>query len=54
MLFNSTEILTYKEIADTTDIPTQELKRSLQGLACVKVGYRGVSLCEGNTPRSAT
>ncbi|MEW5303513.1 MAG: hypothetical protein WDW36_006197 [Sanguina aurantia] len=36
MLFNSTETLTYKDIADTTDIPAQELKRSLQGLACVK------------------
>lgn len=36
MLFNSTESLSYKDICDATEIPAQELKRSLQSLACVK------------------
>lgn len=52
MLFNSTETLTYKDIADTTDIPAQELKRSLQGLACVKVGAQGVPVSEVHSLRS--
>eukprot|EP00195_Chlamydomonas_chlamydogama_P006506 CAMPEP_0202902692 /NCGR_PEP_ID=MMETSP1392-20130828/17001_1 /ASSEMBLY_ACC=CAM_ASM_000868 /TAXON_ID=225041 /ORGANISM="Chlamydomonas chlamydogama, Strain SAG 11-48b" /LENGTH=715 /DNA_ID=CAMNT_0049589497 /DNA_START=313 /DNA_END=2460 /DNA_ORIENTATION=+ len=36
LLFNSTDRLTYKEIAEATEIPAHDLKRSLQSLACVK------------------
>ena len=36
LLFNDTDKLTFREIADATGIPPAELKRSLQSLACVK------------------
>ncbi len=36
MLFNDADTLTYREIADATGIPPQDLKRCLQSLACVK------------------
>mmetsp|Transcript_27729 Transcript_27729/g.70664 ORF Transcript_27729/g.70664 Transcript_27729/m.70664 type:complete len:735 (-) Transcript_27729:440-2644(-) len=36
LLFNDRDRLSYKEIADATEIPAQELKRALQSLACVK------------------
>ncbi|GAB2280293.1 hypothetical protein Dimus_014935 [Dionaea muscipula] len=36
MLFNYADQLTYKEIEQTTEIPTVDLKRCLQSLACVK------------------
>ncbi|GLJ44920.1 hypothetical protein SUGI_0945710 [Cryptomeria japonica] len=36
MLFNSADYLSYKEIEQATDIPTADLKRCLQSLACVK------------------
>ncbi|CAM8878442.1 hypothetical protein QQ045_018940 [Rhodiola kirilowii] len=36
MLFNSADRLTYKEIEQATEIPTPDLKRCLQSLACVK------------------
>lgn len=36
MLFNNADRLSYKEIEQATEIPTSDLKRSLQSLACVK------------------
>lgn len=36
LLFNGADRLPYKDIAQQTDIPAAELKRSLQSLACVK------------------
>lgn len=36
MLFNDRERLSYKDIADASEIPGPELKRALQSLACVK------------------
>jgi cullin 3 len=36
LLFNDAEQLSYREIAEATEIPAQELKRSLQSLACAK------------------
>lgn len=36
LLFNEADRLTYKEIAEATEIPAPELKRSLQSLALVK------------------
>ncbi|MCO5563664.1 hypothetical protein L7F22_017311 [Adiantum nelumboides] len=36
LLFNSVDRMTYKEIEQTTDIPSLDLKRCLQSLACVK------------------
>ncbi|CAN6484622.1 unnamed protein product [Victoria cruziana] len=36
MLFNSADRLTYREIEQSTEIPTSDLKRCLQSLACVK------------------
>eukprot|EP00249_Psilotum_nudum_P003831 c17326_g1_i1 orf=2-220(+) len=35
-LFNSADQLTYREIEQGTGIPSMDLKRSLQSLACVK------------------
>lgn len=37
MLFNSTDSLSYTEIQAATSIPSADLKRSLQSLACAKV-----------------
>ncbi|XP_039113870.1 cullin-3B-like [Dioscorea cayenensis subsp. rotundata] len=36
MLFNSSDCLNYKEIEEATEIPSADLKRCLQSLACVK------------------
>lgn len=36
MLFNNADILNYREIEQDTGIPTSDLKRCLQSLACVK------------------
>lgn len=36
MLFNNADRLSYKEIEQATEIPSPELKRCLQSLACVK------------------
>eukprot|EP00958_Prasinococcus_capsulatus_P021842 scaffold3020_cov342-Prasinococcus_capsulatus_cf.AAC.9 len=36
LLFNESDSLSYKDIQGATDIPTSDLKRSLQSLACVK------------------
>ncbi|KAG9147355.1 hypothetical protein Leryth_021426 [Lithospermum erythrorhizon] len=36
MLFNNSEGLSYKEIEQATEIPSSDLKRCLQSLACVK------------------
>uniref|UniRef100_A0A0D6QYY6 Cullin family profile domain-containing protein n=1 Tax=Araucaria cunninghamii TaxID=56994 RepID=A0A0D6QYY6_ARACU len=36
MLFNSADSLSYKEIEQATEIPTADLKRCLQSLACAK------------------
>jgi cullin 3 len=36
MLFNTGDRFTYKEIEQVTEIPTLDLKRNLQSLACVK------------------
>eukprot|EP00246_Nothoceros_aenigmaticus_P013947 TRINITY_DN5071_c0_g1_i1.p1 TRINITY_DN5071_c0_g1~~TRINITY_DN5071_c0_g1_i1.p1 ORF type:complete len:736 (-),score=193.26 TRINITY_DN5071_c0_g1_i1:582-2789(-) len=36
LLFNIHERLTYRELEQATDIPSQDLKRNLQSLACVK------------------
>lgn len=36
MLFNNTENLSYREIEQATEIPSSDLKRCLQSLACVK------------------
>ncbi|KAJ7537211.1 hypothetical protein O6H91_12G102700 [Diphasiastrum complanatum] len=36
MLFNQTDSLSYKDIEQATDIPSLDLKRNLQSLACVK------------------
>lgn len=36
MLFNSSDMLTYKEIEQATEIPSSDLKRCLQSLACAK------------------
>ncbi|KAF5838342.1 Cullin [Dunaliella salina] len=36
LLFNSADRLSYNEIAASTQIPTNDLKRALQSLACVK------------------
>ncbi|KAF6160010.1 hypothetical protein GIB67_033094 [Kingdonia uniflora] len=36
MLFNNADRLSYKEIEQATEIPSSELKRCLQSLACVK------------------
>lgn len=37
MLFNEADSLSYLDIAEATQIPPADLKRSLQSLACVKV-----------------
>jgi hypothetical protein len=37
MLFQQTDTLTYKEIAEQTGIPPGELKRALQSMSLVKV-----------------
>ncbi len=42
MLFQDVDEISYKDIATTTGIEAGELKRTLQSLACGKVG-----LCEG-------
>nr|QFS19078.1 cullin-3A [Apopellia endiviifolia (species B)] len=36
LLFNMSDKLNYREIEQATDIPSQDLKRNLQSLACVK------------------
>ncbi|KAK9064550.1 hypothetical protein SSX86_015932 [Deinandra increscens subsp. villosa] len=36
MLFNETDRLTYKELEQATEIPSLDLKRCLQSMACVK------------------
>ncbi|KAG6556425.1 hypothetical protein Mapa_002368 [Marchantia paleacea] len=36
LLFNMADKLNYREIEQATDIPSQDLKRNLQSLACVK------------------
>jgi cullin 3 len=36
MLFNDADSLTYREIAESTGIPSGDLKRCLQSLACVR------------------
>ncbi|KAF5764221.1 putative cullin protein, neddylation [Helianthus annuus] len=36
MLFNNNDQLTYKELEQATEIPTLDLKRCLQSMACVK------------------
>eukprot|EP00798_Chlamydomonas_sp_ICE-L_P002800 gene2800-12674_t len=36
LLFNEVEKLSYREIHNATEIPPADLKRALQGLACVK------------------
>lgn len=36
MLFNNSDRLSYKEIKQATEIPTSDLKRCLQSMACVK------------------
>ncbi|KAL0421101.1 UNVERIFIED_CONTAM: Cullin-3A [Sesamum latifolium] len=36
MLFNNTDSLNYREIKYATEIPSSDLKRCLQSLACVK------------------
>ncbi|KAK8522909.1 hypothetical protein V6N13_115857 [Hibiscus sabdariffa] len=36
MLFNNSDMLSYKEIEQATEIPTSDLKRCLQSMACVK------------------
>ena len=36
LLFNSSDTLTYNEIASATEIPAAELQRALQSLACAK------------------
>ncbi|KAL3688992.1 hypothetical protein R1sor_015301 [Riccia sorocarpa] len=36
LLFNMADRLNYREIEQATDIPSQDLKRNLQSLACVK------------------
>jgi len=36
MLFNNSDRLSYKEIEQATEIPTPDLKRCLQSMACVK------------------
>ncbi|VFQ91935.1 unnamed protein product [Cuscuta campestris] len=36
MLFNNSDMLSYKDIEQATEIPTSDLKRCLQSLACVK------------------
>ncbi|GER49512.1 cullin family protein [Striga asiatica] len=36
MLFNNTDRFTYREIEQATEIPSSDLKRCLQSLACVK------------------
>ncbi|GBF91645.1 hypothetical protein Rsub_03949 [Raphidocelis subcapitata] len=36
LLFNEADSLSYKEISAATEIPTSDLKRSLQSLACAK------------------
>ena len=36
LLFNEVEQMSYQEIAQATEIPSADLKRALQGLACVK------------------
>lgn len=40
MLFNEADRLSYVDIAEATQIPPADLKRSLQSLACVKVCWR--------------
>lgn len=37
MLFNESETLSFSDVSAATSIPTAELKRNLQSLACVKV-----------------
>lgn len=37
LLFNEADSLSYTDIAEATQIPAADLKRSLQSLACVKV-----------------
>jgi cullin 3 len=36
LLFNDADTLTYRELAEATEIPAGDLKRSLQSLACAK------------------
>ncbi len=36
LLFNEVEQMSYTEISQATEIPAADLKRALQGLACVK------------------
>lgn len=36
LLFNDADALSYREIAEATEIPAADLKRSLQSLACAK------------------
>lgn len=36
MLFQTADRLTYKEIAETTEIPTADLKRALQSMSLMK------------------
>ena len=38
LLFNTEDSMSYKEISAATAIPADDLRRSLQSLACVKVG----------------
>jgi hypothetical protein len=47
MLFNETDSMSYKDILRGTEIPPADLKRSLQSLACVKVGWFSIhrSVC---------
>ncbi len=40
MLFNDTDSMSFSDIRETCNIPENELKRSLQSLACVKVRVR--------------
>ena len=42
LLFNSTDQMSYRDIAAATDIPASDLKRNLQSLACVKARARAV------------
>ena len=37
MLFNNTDTLSFRDISEVCRIPDNELKRSLQSLACAKV-----------------
>lgn len=39
MLFNDVDTLSFAEIAEATGIEDKELRRTLQSLACGKVGW---------------